>query len=635
MPKRRFRNRIKSIVGGLIDPEKDDELKGSNIEMEDNYKKIIEILKEEDQEHKNKLIGLIEEFHNRYQSIYSRYDHITGKLKEKVQSKKEKDSSSSSSSDSDSDDSLNKKESKNGKLKNKIHMAANTEIDELKRKLAVETKEKEALNSQVEETEKLLDESKLQSDRLREANSKLLADNRELNLKLENFKAVETELSQKIEDIKKESTSLMLEKETAMTTVEELSTVILQLKGEKAGVESELEDVKCEFSKIQEKLTTTEYELSKQTEMHESFKKETEIKMMGIEEELDSLKFQKKEIEKQKQEEILALEKNYEEMIHNLQKELEFFHLQVNEKQVELDSTITQKLESDNQIEFLKDEITNKNVDQERLLEEKEIHDSKIKQLEKQIEEMSKEIENGRQSKDQIVEQLEETIEDLKSDLEIKGDEICTLTETVRNLEVKIRLSNQKLRVTEQMLNETEHDHATKEEKLHQENKILMDKISTLSQTISNVKREVQKKVNEMLTGIDSLTVKFEEDYGHVTTRVYEIRNEIQAVMVQLKQYQLEKEDLKQKLEEMMMKLEASEGENDKLMMGLAKKDEKIKELENTIHVKEEWILGLGEGKRKAIKQLCIWADYQHDRSEHLQEQLLKTTTATRRMAVR
>lgn len=634
MPKRRFRNRIKSTVGGLIDPEKDDELKGSNIEMEDNYKKIIEILKEEDQEHKNKLIGLIEEFHNRYQSIYNRYDHITGKLKEKVQSKKEKESSSSSSSDSD--DSLNKKESKNGKLKNKIHMAANTEIDELKRKLAVETEEKEALNSQVEETEKLLTESKLQSDRLHEENSKLLADNRELNLKLENYQAVETELSQKIEDIKKESTSLMLEKETAMTTVEELSTVILQLKGEKAGFESELEDVKCEFSKIQEKLTTTEYELSKQTEMHESFKKETEIKIMGIEEELDSLKLQKTEIEKQKQEEILALEKNYEEKIDNLQKELEFLHLEVNEKQVEVESINTQKLESDKQIEFLKVEITNKNVDQDRLLEEKEIHEFKIKLLQKQIEEMSKEIENGLQSKEQIVEQLEETIEDLKSDLEIKGDEIYSLTETVRNLEVKIRLSNQKLRVTEQMLNETEHDHATKEEKLHQENKILMDKISTLSQTITSVKREVQENVNEMLTGIDSLTVKFEEDYGHVTTRVYEIRNEIQAVMVQLKQYQLEKEDVKQKLEEMMMKLEASKGENDKLMMGLAKKDEKIKELENTIHVKEEWILGLGEGKREAIKQLCIWADYQRDRSDHLQEQLLKTTTAAqRRMAVR
>ncbi|KAJ0609378.1 putative protein Networked (NET), actin-binding (NAB) [Helianthus annuus] len=420
MGKHRLRNRIKSMVGSLIDPDKDEQLKGSNIETEENYKKILEIVKDEDQVDKSELVELIEEFHNRYNSIYERYDQITGKLQEKVRSKNEK------------------------------------------------------------------------------------------------------------------------------------------------------------------------------------------------------------EFEQQKNEELLALEKNYEEKIDNLRKELE--------------SITVQKQESDNLIECLRDEITNKNGDQERLLEEKDAHVAEIKQLQKKIDEMSAEIENGIQLKEQTVEQLEETIEDLKSDLEIKGDEVNMLTETIRNLEVKIRLSTQKLRVTEQTLSETEHEHAAKEEKLHQENKSLVEKISTLTQMIADIKREVQDQVNETLTGVDSLTVKFEEDYGHVRTRVTEITNEIQAMQIQLKQM---KEDAKQKLDEMVTELKLSETENDRLMKSLedmktgsAKKDEKINELENTIHVKDERMLSFCEDKREAIKQLCIWADYHRDRFDHLQ-QLLKTSISTQRQTVR
>lgn len=150
MRKHRLRNRVKSIVGSLIDPDKDEELKDTNIETEDNYEKILELLKNENPDDMNKLTGLIEEFHTRYQSIYQRYDNITGKLKEKVRSKKEKEDSSSSSSSSDSDSDSNKNgnlDMVEDSLKVEIE-AANREIEELNRKLKAETEEKEALNLQ-------------------------------------------------------------------------------------------------------------------------------------------------------------------------------------------------------------------------------------------------------------------------------------------------------------------------------------------------------------------------------------------------------------------------------------------------------------------------------------------------------
>ncbi|GJW28335.1 glutamate synthase 1 [NADH], chloroplastic isoform X1 [Tanacetum coccineum] len=148
-------------------------------EMEDNYKKILELLKEEDADERNKLVGLIEDFHKHHQSIYERYDHITGELRAKVHSKKDKDSSSStSSSDSDSDANFTKKGSKNRKLKaidllKDQLQATSTEIDELRGKLAITTEEKyspssachAALNKE-QETLKMLEESKLEAERL-------------------------------------------------------------------------------------------------------------------------------------------------------------------------------------------------------------------------------------------------------------------------------------------------------------------------------------------------------------------------------------------------------------------------------------------------------------------------------------
>ncbi|XP_023742707.1 COP1-interactive protein 1 [Lactuca sativa] len=492
MRKHRLRNRVKSIVGSLIDPDKDEELKDTNIETEDNYEKILELLKNENPDDMNKLTGLIEEFHTRYQSIYQRYDNITGKLKEKVRSKKEKEDSSSSSSSSDSDSDSNKNgnlDMVEDSLKVEIE-AANREIEELNRKLKAETEEKEALNLQyqsalnkVQETENMFNDSKLQSHRFHEENSKLLAETTHLNSKIE---------------------AINIEK---METIEELRAI----KEEKSNAIEKLEATEAENKSLSQKVS----ELSEE-----------------------------------------------------------------------------------------------------------------IKRLEMKIEETTEEIENGVRSKEQIVDELEEAIEDLKNDLEIKGDEVNTLTETVRNLEVKIRLSNQKLRITEQLLHETEHDHSTKEQKLHQQNKTLIEKMSTLSETISFMKKEVQEKVNETSKGFDLLTVKFEEDFGHVMTRVCEIRNEVKAVEIQARVNRSNNEYLKGKVEERVMELSGSlENAKGRIL----EKDEKIKELEGVICVKDEEMLCVCEDKREAIRQLCVWGDYQRDRCDGLLEVLKPVVDNSRR----
>ncbi|KAL8256084.1 hypothetical protein R6Q59_031151 [Mikania micrantha] len=66
MTKHRFRNKLITFLGGHIDPDKDDELKWNNKEMEDNYKKILELLNAEDNDDRNRLIELIENFYKHH-----------------------------------------------------------------------------------------------------------------------------------------------------------------------------------------------------------------------------------------------------------------------------------------------------------------------------------------------------------------------------------------------------------------------------------------------------------------------------------------------------------------------------------------------------------------------------------------
>ncbi|CAH1451537.1 unnamed protein product [Lactuca virosa] len=88
--------------------------------------------------------------------------------------------------------------------------------------------------------------------------------------------------------------------------------------------------------------------------------------------------------------------------------------------------------------------------------------------------------------------------------------------------------------------------------------------------------------------------------------------NEIQAAKVLMKE----------KVVKTVKELKVVEGEKERLMKKadekISEKDDKIKELEILVNVKDKNLLDLGEEKREAIRQLCILVDYQRDRYDHL-----------------
>ncbi|KAI7993414.1 COP1-interactive protein 1 [Camellia lanceoleosa] len=539
MRKHQLRESIKSFFGSHVDPEKDEELKGTKTEIEDKVQKILNLIKEEDEDEKGgntvgkskkePLVELIEDFHKHYQSLYARYDHLTGELREKVHGKQEKDTFSSSGSDSDSDYSSKEKGSKNGKLQNEFQkvtddikqelQSAHLEVADLKRKLTETTEEKEALHleyqtalNKIQEAEKMISDLKMEAEMLNGENSKLLLEIRDLNQRLDGASMLEAELNQKLEDITRERTDLLVEKETALQRIkegekitEELKVVTNQLNDEKKTLQLELEDLKgilcttkdqlecseqevanliraqkateeqnsslsskilelsseingaqdkiqelvTKSSWLREKLGEREKELVSHTEMHETHKSETSARMRGLELELDSLHTQKGEIEKQKADELSSLLKKLEEKekdslsqiedmttwINNLQLVLEVETLQtqkskleeqlvrdsneasgqvkglldkVNEKQQELETLNSQKIEFESQLEkkilemseylvrigTLEEESEKNIADQQKMLEEKEGLMVQVKDLERELDSLQNQNSN-------------------------------------------------------------------------------------------------------------------------------------------------------------------------------------------------------------------------------------------------
>ncbi|KAH6760978.1 hypothetical protein C2S52_008342 [Perilla frutescens var. hirtella] len=592
MRRQRWRKSLKSF----IDPGKDEQLRGIKSEIDGKVQKIFSFLKEKDGDDRNEaLANLIEDFHKQYESLYDRYGHLTGELRNKFHGKRGKDSASSSSDSSDSDDSPTESGKTNGEVEIKIEENPSVSIserEELEKKLAAAVDEKEALHQEYQ-----------------------------------------TALKSKNGDVS------LLRDENA------------QLQFRNSEMEKVLMVKENEFSDLQKKFGDRESELSE--------------RIMTLTADVNNLREQLGYTSDQKSESDRIVEKQRGEMSEIL--------VQIENMKEEL-----------SRAENRNTELGNKTIEQEREMQEQRDEFMKLseehKQLEvrfrdcqeslvlseKKIEEISDQFRESMTAKNQDIDQLEETIDELKSDLEMREDEISTLVENMRATEVKQRLSGQKLRITEQVLSEKEESHQKRVEKLQEEQRLLEQRIASLAGIVSiyeeaqvNLVADISEKMNETLMGIDTFSVKFEEDYGHLESRIYEIGNELKVVVNWITGNNAEKDELKkeivsllqqlkdekgkelvmrEKIEEMEMRLQNNEDERKSLTDTVRQQEEKAKELEAMIELKEEkvgelerkmrekdsGILSLSEEKREAIRQLCIWIDFHHDRYEDLKDMIVK-----------
>lgn len=305
-------------------------------------------------------------------------------------------------------------------------------------------------------------------------------------------------------------------------------------------------------------------------------------------------------------------------------------------------------------------ELTSKVEEHQRMLREQEdafnklmeeykqseglFHEFKnnLQVTERRLEEMEEESRVHLESKAHIIADFETMVEDLKRDLEVKGDELSTLVEEVRNIEVKLRLSNQKLRVTEQLLSEKEESYKRAEERFQQENRALEGQVAVLSEVItsnneSHVRMitDISETVNNTLAGLESTVGKFKEDSINFKNRISEIAGEVQVARNWVKMAKSEKEQLKSEasnlVEQLKYKKRKEEDEKESLIKAVSQLEKKVGELEKMMNLKDEGILDLGEQKREAIRQLCVWIDYHRERCDYLREMLAKMNIRSQR----
>ncbi|CAA2965748.1 leucine-rich repeat-containing DDB_G0290503 [Olea europaea subsp. europaea] len=486
----------------------------------------------------------------------------------------------------------------------------------------------------------------------------------------------------------------------------EVSAQIMALTGEISNLQEQLDLLRTQKSDADSILGKRSKEISEFLIMIERLKEELSSKTMDgkrILGEKEGLEIKISELEKalkERLDEVIALEKKTEDVQNEASTQIAALTVQVNHLQQHIDSlqldknqleVLTQRskqesMESLAQVKNQTAELIEKNADKARVLKEMEDEYIKLneehknlkvlfqnceenfKSAKKKIEEITEQFHKDIDTKNQKVDELEENIEDLKRGLEMKEDELATLVENVRNTEVKLRLTNQKLRITEQLLTEKEDDQRRKVEKLRQEQSVLEERILSLSGTLATYKEgqmkivsEVKKRVNETLTGFDTFSIKFEEDYGHLESRIYEIVNELEVAANWIKETTVGKDKLKNeitnlvqqlknekeqelllrgKVGELEIKLQKAEGEKEILKKTVTEIEEKLGELEKNVeerdekmNEKEQGFLSLIEEKKMAIKQLCIWIDYHRNRYDDLKEMITKSTSGRRQIA--
>ncbi|KAJ6341705.1 hypothetical protein OIU78_009789 [Salix suchowensis] len=674
-----FQESLKSLFGSLIDPEKDEQLKETKTEIDDKVKRILK---------------------KQYHSLYGQYDDLKGELRDKVHGK---DTSSSSSSDSESDDSSKHKGSKKGRLesdyqkiidgmKQKLE-AANLELAELKSKLTATGEEKDALKMEhqtamikIREAEEIIRNLKLEVERSKES-----------SIHVEGLMDQVNVLQQQLETLHSQKAELGVQLEKKTLEISEYLIQIENLKEEILSKTADQQRVQAEKESCTEQINDLELEVkalcNQNTELGEQISTEIKEKEL-LGEEMVRLQEKILELEKTRAErdlEFSFLQERHStgeneasaqimaltELASNLQQELDSLRAEKNQTQSHFEKEREEFSEKLIELENQKSDFMSQIAEQQRMLDEEEEARKKLNEEHKQVEgwfqeckaslevaerkveDMAEEFRKNTGSKDEMVEQLEEMIEDLRRDLEVKGDEINTLVENVRNIEVTLRLSNQKLRITEQLLTEKEESSRKAEERHQQEQRVLKERAAILSGIITANKEayhrmvaDISEKVNSSLSGLDALAMKFEEDCNRYENCILVVSKEIRIaknwftetnnekeklrkeggeLAVQLQDTKERESALKEMVEQLEVKLRMEGAEKESLTKAISQLEKKAGALEKTLKEKDEGISDLGEEKREAIRQLCVWIEYHRSRYDYLRETLSRTPLRSQR----
>ncbi|KAE8732265.1 hypothetical protein F3Y22_tig00002237pilonHSYRG01246 [Hibiscus syriacus] len=316
----------------------------ANVSKTDVDKKVEKILKLVKRRNRGKketeLVGLVEDFHKQYQSLYAQYDHLKQGLgKEAAEGLKEGCSKHANDSDSEyyssEDVEINSAlgQTRNSSRKRSMDMedelrGAYTQISDLKIQLASRTKEKEALDldhltalSKVQEIETmngdLKTELESQHNERRDLEARLDDITAELKQVTEKSKAFLEQVSGKVvaqhlNQIKDNENSLTSKLEHSLARISDLKKEVECLRSQKRetkrgilckineSLEIQLQSKSKEISQYLVQVKTLKDELERKTAAEQIMVEEKEglqVQVMDLESEVDALRKEKNKSE--------------------------------------------------------------------------------------------------------------------------------------------------------------------------------------------------------------------------------------------------------------------------------------------------------------------------------------------------
>ncbi|KDP25328.1 hypothetical protein JCGZ_20484 [Jatropha curcas] len=428
-----------------------------------------------------------------------------------------------------------------------------------------------------------------------------------------------------------------------------------------------------------------------------------QIKNLQVE--IDSLRLEKAE-EESKRKEVSA-------QVKVMQQELESFRTDKTELQLQLNIKTKAMSENLIQIERLKDEIARKTTSENGLPQEKEILKLEVNSLHeknRQLEELLESRKNDRLEENEASSQimaLKEKVNSLQRELDSLQSEDATenkehrltkhrsldfarslhidpnisprqrsstvspryrsvdstrlnhnvlerkIDELAAKFEMKtenhIRLLSQRIRVAEQIHVETRESCKKIQAKLDQENKQLNEKKATYEAEVKKMKDMLLKQGSNILTGLDLMVRKLDEENDNFINRISRISDELQIVNNWITKKDNEIKKLKHNLENLeeeefllREKVGKLETELNAAVLEPSKQDaastasqleRRVEDLEQQLKERDQILSSLGDEKRDAIRQLCILIDYHRHRCDRLKEAVAKMNVKFKKSA--
>ncbi|KAL8114362.1 hypothetical protein AgCh_021283 [Apium graveolens] len=634
-----------------INPEKEEELKAAQTENNEIKGKILKLIKtinkgnkEAISKKKSELIKLLDDFQQQYQFLYALYNNLTTEVRKVVDSR---DEDSSGSSDSEPFYSPYETSARTSPMVRHFHNYS-------KRRNDIDQESEEAylmdkLPSKNEVVKEALDATQELGKTVRSPEAKdessLLKDLVKSKQKIQSMTNVydvyKMGTAAQIKELEEQVLMLKLDLDTMETEKTKLEEQLRKLQDNNSQLENQnfeiekhpvdkteksvaqVSDLQFEVNSLASQTVVLKISSSNdeglQTLIEDSGSdvqvKDSEAKKRLFEQQIRTMiddANQSRAAKEKFHEKLVELEKRSGERENELSTQLKTSETRRNSMSEEIIS-LTSQLNS------LQQELKSLQVEKNELflqIDEAEQESKNVSTVKNQNSRLIEEVEDQQKAlTERQVKQYAGKNKDIKSYVQLVEKKIEEAAEGLRKqLEDNLRILSRRIRVAEQLHLENKDLYLTTKEKYEQDSKDLKLYLDML--------KDFSLSANDMLNVLDTAVLRFEECNGQFMNRI----SRVTGALIFARDWMNRKNNtithMKDDLDTVLKQLDDKESEILGLREKVRKLENKVRKAEKLVKQKEEGMLSLGEEKREAIRQLCVWMDYHRSQSEHLKKMI-------------